>query len=536
MDVFFRRLSLSTFFALSAFVLAACGGGGGSSDSNNFSSSSNSSSGSGTWEPGVFLPASTFASQCVNPRSGTNPETGAPYSDVQGTRLDENNWLRSMSNDLYLWYDEIEDKDPADFNDSIDYFKQLQTFALTPTGAEKDRFHFTEPTEDWVAQSQSGVSVGYGLEWALLERDPPNRRAVVAYTETEDGSGLPAVVTRGAEVLSVDGVVLANGDDVDTLNAGMWPSEKGERHTFELLPLGATDPVEITLVADAVTSEPVQHVKVIDGAMERRIGYMLFNDHIATAEPALVEAVNELRSEGIDELVLDIRYNGGGYLYIASQLAYMIAGDVPTEGQPFEQVIWNDKHPETDPVTGRPLTPAPFYNVTSDNSSLQADLPLPALDLPRVFVLTSGGTCSASESIMNSLRGVGVEVVQVGATTCGKPYGFYGLDNCGTTYFTIQFKGVNAKGYGDYTDGFFPDGSTGTDADLPGCRVGDDFTHLLGDENEARLAAAIHYIETGSCPEIPATAFARGAIGGSLSDTDARVLKSIWRSNRIMVR
>jgi hypothetical protein len=57
-----------------------------------------------------------------------------------------------------------------------------------------------------------------------------------------------------------------------------------------------------------------------------------------------------------------------------------------------------------------------------------------------VFVLTGGGTCSASEAFMNGLRGVGVEVIQIGSTTCGKPYGFYAQENCGTTYFSIQFR------------------------------------------------------------------------------------------------
>lgn len=533
MEATVRRLVLSLSLLFSALYLSACGGGGGDGGSDSPPDVDDGND-QGTWEEGVFLPASTFASRCVNPRSGTDPD-GRRYPDVKGTRLDENNWLRSMSNDLYLWYGEIEDQDPANFNDSIEYFGELKTFAQTATGEDKDRFHYTAPTSEWRAQSESGVFVGYGLQWALLESYPP-RKAVVAYTETENGDGLPPVVTRGAEVISVDGVDLEYGDDVDTLNEGMWPAEVGDAHIFELLPVGAEEPIEIELTARAVKSEPVQLVQSIPGAMGRRIGYMLFNDHIATAEPLLIDAVNQLESWDVDDLVLDLRYNSGGYLYIASQLAYMLAGDI-AEGQTFEQVVWNDKHPETDPVTGAPLTPEPFMTVTSDNSGLQKDLPLPALNLSRVFVLTGGSTCSASESIVNSLRGIGMEVVQIGNTTCGKPYGFYGLDNCGTTYFTIQFKGVNADGYGDYTDGFFPDGNTGTEADLPGCRVGDDFTHPLGNPDEARLAAAIHYIETGNCPEdIPAAGYSRGAIGSSLSNSDGRVSKSIWRSNRIMVR
>ena len=546
MGEMYRRRLVAALFSFSILSLTACGGGGGSSSGNNLSGSSSSSGGgsssggsggdgggSSTWIPGDFLPASTYANRCVSPRSGTDPY-GEPYADVKGTRLDENNWLRSMSSDLYLWYGEIEDQDPAGFDDSIEYFQQLKTFALTASGNEKDRFHYALPTSEWVSQSQSGVYVGYGLQWALLSPYPP-RSAVVAYTDTENGDGLPAGVTRGAKVISVDGVDLANGDDVDTLNAGMWPGTRGEMHTFELLPLGASDPITVTLTADAVTSEPVQHVEVVDAAMGRRIGYMLFNDHFATAESALIDAVNTLRDQNIDDLVLDLRYNGGGYLYIASQLAYMIAGDGPTAGQTFERVSFNDKHPETDPVTGQPLDPMPFLNVTSDYGTVQPDLPLPTLNLPRVFVLTGESTCSASESIINSLRGVDVEVIQVGASTCGKPYGFYGLDNCGTTYLTIQFKGVNAKNFGDYADGFIPGGSTGTGADVPGCPVGDDFTHLLGDPNEARFETAINYIETGTCGDVPASGYARAQMGTTLSAPgSARVSKAFWRNNRIM--
>jgi C-terminal processing protease CtpA/Prc len=87
------------------------------------------------------------------------------------------------------------------------------------------------------------------------------------------------------------------------------------------------------------------------------VGYMLFNDHIATAEQELIDAVNQLNTAGISDLVLDIRYNGGGFLDIASELAYMIAGNARTAGKTFESTVFNSKHPTTDPVTGDPLTP-----------------------------------------------------------------------------------------------------------------------------------------------------------------------------------
>jgi carboxyl-terminal processing protease len=273
-----------------------------------------------------------------------------------------------------------------------------------------------------------------------------------------------------------------------------------------------------------------------------KVGYMIFNDHIATAEQALIDAVNYFNTNGpIDELVVDIRYNGGGYLAIASQFAYMIAGDVPTAGRTFELQQFNDKYPNTNPLTGQLLLPTPFYDTTLGPpfNGGAAGQPLPTLDLSRVYVLTGSGTCSASEAIMNSLRGVDVEVIQIGSTTCGKPYGFYATDNCGTTYFTIQFRGVNAKNFGDYTDGFSPQNTPVNQAGtvIPGCSVGDDFNKALGDPTEARFAAALGYLNDGSCPA--ASGLAPDDVlskpGAPPLPADGIVPKSPWHTNRIYV-
>ena len=107
----------------------------------------------------------------------------------------------------------------------------------------------------------------------------------------------------------------------------------------------------------------------------------------------------------------------------------------------------------------------------------------------------------ASETIMNGLRGIGVEVIQVGTTTCGKPYGSRAVDNCGTTYLPIHVRGVNDQGFGDYSEGFSPVGAAGGLAvELPGCAVEDDLSRALGDPEEGLLAAALSYRDTGSCP------------------------------------
>ncbi len=125
-------------------------------------------------------------------------------------------------------------------------------------------------------------------------------------------------------------------------------------------------------------------------------------------------------------------------------------------------------------------------------------------------------------------------MIQIGSPTCGKPYGFYPADNCGTTYFSIQFKGVNAKGFGDYPDGFVP-GGAGV-AGVPGCQVADDFGHALGDPLEARLSAALGYAAGQPCPS-PTFALAsqRTALSAS-GGSDEIAVKSPWRENRILWR
>ena len=521
----FFRLAI----VLGAVFIANCGGGGGGGFPPPVSG----------WVPGVFLPSGTFSSHCASPRSGVDAN-GRPFPDVQGSTLDENNWLRSWSDELYLWYAEITDRDPAGFQ-TLDYFDLLKTFATTPSGTDKDQFHFTFPTDEWLALSQGGVSAGYGMNLSFISSVPP-RNVVVAFTDPgSPATAAPANLARGAMLLAIDGIDLVNDNTsagIDILNAGLFPAAAGETHSFTVLDIGAAGSRTFNMQSVNITSTPVQNVSTIS-TITGDVGYMLFNDHIATAEQGLIDAINQLQTANIDDLVIDLRYNGGGFLDIASELAFMIAGPVPTAGQTFERIVFNDKHPVTNPVTGQPLVPIPFHT-TSQGFSAPSGQALPTLNLPRVFLLTGPNTCSASESIINSLQGIDVEVIQVDSTTCGKPFGFFPDDNCGTTYFSIQFQGLNAKNFGDFTDGFSPANSTGiTGALVTGCSVADDFSAALGDSTEGRLAAALNYRDTQSCP-MPSGTTQKLALSGpetfSLDAVDGLVPKSPWLENKIIVR
>ena len=498
-------LYTSVALAITISLLTGCGGGGGSSSTPPVATTPTTPTTPVTsapkWEAGVYEPQSQFIAKCETPRTGIDPFTGSAYPDTQGTAMDEKLWLRSWTNDTYLWYDEVDDNDPENFS-VLAYFDQLKTNELTPSGTLKDNFHFSQDTAEYNKLSQSGIESGFGFDWEFGSNTVP-RELTVRFTEP----GSPAAsanVPRGAKVLSINGVDFVNDNTqqgVAVLNDGLFPDDAGTTTSFEFeLIDGTTMSVDITSTDVSVT--PVQNVKVLD-TENGKTGYFQFNAFIVTAQEGLIEAFDTFVEQNVTELVMDLRYNGGGRLALASQLSYMVAGPNQTNNATFETLRFNDKNPTTNPITGETIRPTPFYsNVIDYNAGRLTDTLLPSLSLTRVYVISTDATCSASEAVMNALRGIDVEVVQIGSTTCGKPYGFYPTDNCGETYFTIQFQGVNNKGFGDYADGFMPTNTPNFDFELPGCEVEDDFTASLGEPNEGMLSAALEFAATGACPEV----------------------------------
>ena len=492
--------------ALAVALLASCGGGGGAG-------------GDGT-SAGLAASAS-LAEQCAAPRAaGTvDPLTGQAYGDVQGSLGTEKSFLRSWIDETYLWYQDVRALPAATLDANayatpIDYFAVLKSPLTTASGKAKDPFHFTYPTATWDAISQSGVSYGYGFEVALVAATPP-RSAIVAYTDPNTPATANGIA-RGASIVTVDGVDLANGSDTATLNAGLFPTAAGT-HTIVVRDAGSSTTRSVTLVAQTITETPVQNVKTLPTATGT-VGYLLFNDHIATAESELVAAVNTLKTANVGDLVLDLRYNGGGYLDIASELAYMIAGPGNTAGKFFERISFNDRNPYNE-STAQATTD---FHSTGQGFTIASGTALPSLGLSRVFVLTSADTCSASEAIINGLRGAGVTVNLVGGTTCGKPYGFFPKDNCSTTYFSINFQGVNNIGFGDYADGF-----------APTCAVADDYAHALGDPAEAELATALGYRAAGACTVTPSSTSDRAHALAARPGATPVLIRTPFQTNRI---
>ena len=264
----------------------------------------------------------------------------------------------------------------------------------------------------------------------------------------------------------------------------------------------ATSTASATPVLAASATNPVPITKTVTSPGGRKVGYILFNQHSQGAQDALITAFGSLKAAGVQDLVLDLRYNAGGFLYIAQAAAAMVAGP-SSAGQVFERARYSDKRAD-DTANGTFLFPA---SVDTAETQYPRGAPLPQLGLPRLYVLTSTYTCSASESIINSLRGIGVQVILVGNRTCGKPYGFHRKDNCGNAYFPIEFQLTNAAGAGDYTSGFAVQ-----------CQVQENPVTALGGPSEPLLAGALHHIDTGNCPVSASTATQSVGAGLSLFD------------------
>ena len=399
--------------------------------------------------------------------------------------------------ETYLWYQDIPAVDPVSytpaayggsvFNALRAYFLDLTTPKRTASGKFVDEFSFAVPTAVRLNQ-QAGISSGYGIRFARLN-DPNNTATLVIrvlYVEP-DSPGDLAGVQRGDTVKSVDGVDINDKTQagVAKINAGLSPTTAVKTTTFGLQAADADAPCDVTVVSSAnVKVSPVEFTKTLKVGTNT-VGYLTLNSFsIASAQGQLIESIKQLKSAKVNELVLDLRYNGGGFLAISNQLSWMI-GDASLAGKVYEKTSCNDKN-----KLENCNTESDFIQQTLGDSAnnVVGGQALPQLGLKRVFVLTTASTCSASEALVNGLSPF-LQVIRIGSTTCGKPYGFFYQDNCGTSYAPMQFKGVNAIGFGDYADGF-----------APTCAVADDLSKDRGDPSELMLAGAINYMKTGSCP------------------------------------
>ena len=387
-------------------------------------------------------------------------------------------WLAEHFDDWYFWTTLAPRPDPVGYADVASYFD-----ARLYTGGDPrfpaDRWSRIESTESFNRFYGAGESLGYGVAVAGLE--------VAGRPDAPQSPAAAAGVRRGDEVVAIGNHSTADviaADDYSALTA----SAAGQTLALRLRRDGAVRDVALTAAVYALT--PVTDAGVQTSPGGRRLGYVHVKDLIDPVAAPLAAAFATFRGAAVDDLVLDLRYDGGGLVAVARDVASYVAG-TRGSGRAFATLLYNADR------------------AAAENESFAFTQPADALSLPRVFVLTGRRTCSASEQIVNALRGADIDVVAIGEATCGKPVGFRPQSHCGSTYSIVAFESVNARNEGRYFDGFDPT-----------CAVAEDFTQPQGSPSDPLLAAAMTVADTGACPAPTASASRRRALGADIGERD----------------
>jgi C-terminal processing protease CtpA/Prc len=378
-------------------------------------------------------------------------------------------WLRDYFDDAYFWYKISPKPQPSAYASTSDLFNAL-LYTGTDTNFPSDRWSYFGTTAAFNQFFGDGQSMGYGLSVAGLEvTGQPAQPLYVRYVEPKSPAAAAGVV-RGDRVISLNGRSAADiitADDFSALTA----SASGQSLSIVLRNVAGAD--RTVVVTSAVYDlTPALPGQVVFTPLGGKLGYVVMKDMISQANAPLAQTFADFKAQGVSDVVIDLRYNGGGLVSMGGTLASYVAGNRGA-GQAFAKLLYNDKHASS-----------------NESFNFQSPASASALGVSRAFVLMGRRTCSASELVINGLRGVGVQVIAIGETTCGKPVGFLPQsDSCGTTYSVVNFESVNARNEGRYFDGF-----------MPTCAVAEDWTKPLGATNEPLLANALMLADGGACP------------------------------------
>ncbi len=414
-----------------SLLLQACGGGGGGGDA---------------VTPGA-APGPTAA-----------PAPAAAPAQAACSIADQRQALNDHMSQDYLWYRQAAAPDPNAV--SMDaYFKSLLYRPL-------DRYSHSQPTASHQQTFVEGRRTGYGytVVWNDAARTSLRVRNVEALSPVAR-----AGLVRGDTILSIDGYTpeqVAGGQLAGVTTTGV-------PRVFRVRGASGTERT-FTVQSEDFPLMPVPTKAVLDGTragLPVKVGYLVYHQFVRYSGEALNQAFTEFAAQGVSEVILDLRYNGGGSVAVSRDLASMLGGS-RTSSKPYTTLRYNDKQ-----------------TASNTTFAFNGGSALPGLD--RVIVIGSGFTASASELVINGLRPY-MNVVLVGETTFGKPYGSVPRAYCGTTYSAIQFEAVNSLGASGYSSGLTPD-----------CQVADDLDRQLGDPGERRIRAALDYVATGRCSAAP---------------------------------
>jgi C-terminal processing protease CtpA/Prc len=325
-----------------------------------------------------------------------------------------------------------------------------------------DRWSFVETYEEYLNMDQ-GAFVGHGISMGL---DQSNQ---VRIAEIYNLSPLYSLgVRRGWIVKKLNGTDLAPifiANDGTAYNQLIGAATVGLTNTF----LFQTPAGKDSTITSAKASFTLNTVIVADTLQLKSgiTGHLVFDQFIPPSNDELQTAFTYFSQNNVKDLIVDLRYNGGGDLSVLTNMASYVAGAAQVNN-PFLIATFNDKNTA--------------YNTTFNFTTVSSPL-----SVSKVIVITTRGTASASEDFINGLKPI-LDVRTLGDTTNGKPVGMVGFPyQTSYMFWPITFSLVNSAGQGDFYKGFAPDKY-----------VPDDITHDWSDRNEACLKEAIYYLEHGS--------------------------------------
>ena len=369
----------------------------------------------------------------------------------------QNLWVRDQLNTYYYWYRNLPSStavNPASFASPEAY---LEAVRYRPIDNSYSYIQSAAASNAFFNDSQSiAIGLSYRLSATSME-------VLSTYADTP---AREAGIERGDVIVQINGRNVSEMIAAGTIGDAFGAREEGVANDLVFQkPNGERRQARVVKRLITLPTVTLARAFEVEG---RRVGYVLFDRFVTPSTAALNEAFASLRSAGVTELVLDMRYNGGGLVDVAVHLSSLIGG-ARTSGQVLFNQVHNDKV-------------GPVLNETARFTN-----PEQALNLQRLVVITTRSSASATELVINSLR-AHMPVAVVGDTTFGKPVGAYGMTFCDKVLAATAFSIRNANNEGDYFDGI-----------APTCAAADDIAHQLGDTAERSLAEAIAFIRTGAC-------------------------------------
>lgn len=389
-------------------------------------------------------------------------------------------WARQVLDEWYLFPDLIDEGVRAsDYDDVQNYIDAL----VAPARAEsKDRyFTYLTSIEEENAYYESGSTAGIG---ALLVLDGSGR--LLLREAYENAPAYAVGMDRGTEILSI-GTTSSNLVDVidmsyDQLVEALGPSEAGDRRVFRFRARDGSQfgPVQIRTVTkaeyDIQPLSPRYGSTIVDTGLEK-YGYIHLRTFIEPAEQQLRDAFADFGNQGIEKVIVDVRYNGGGLIRTAKVLSELMNGD--RDGEEFSSLELRPSKASENET---------YYFRNQDG----------AINAVKVAFIGTGNSASASEMIMNAqIPYSGANTALIGQNTYGKPVGQYAFDleECDDRLRAVTFRTVNAAGDADYY--------TGMASVMPNaCMADDDLSSTLGSSTEWMIGRATDFLESGYCQPI----------------------------------